>query len=84
DIYNKIERVDQMEIRGAAAIRAKLEEGREMAFLSKQLATIACRAPVKTTLRELKHSGADRNKILPLFDRLGFGRIRERISKWKN
>lgn len=83
DIYNKLARVDQMEMRGAAAIRARLEEGRAMAFLSKQLATIACQAPVKTTLRDLKHTGADRDKILPLFDRLGFGKIRDRIPKWK-
>jgi 5'-3' exonuclease len=83
DIYSKLARVDQMEMRGAAAIRARLEEGRAMAFLSKQLATIACQAPVKTTLRDLKHTGADRDKILPLFDRLGFGKIRDRIPKWK-
>jgi 5'-3' exonuclease len=83
DIYSKLARVDQMELRGAAAIRARLEEGRAMAFLSKQLATIACQAPVKTTLRDLKHTGADRDKILPLFDRLGFGKIRDRIPKWK-
>jgi 5'-3' exonuclease len=83
DIYSKLARVEQMEMRGAAAIRTRLEENREMAFLSKQLATIACRAPVKTTLRDLKHAGADRDKVLPLFDRLGFGKIRDRISKWK-
>ena len=83
DMYDKLARVDQMELRGAAAIRAKLEAGREMAFLSKKLATIACQAPVKTTLRDLKFAGVDRDKILPLFDRLGFGRIRERIPKWK-
>jgi DNA polymerase-1 len=72
-----------MNLRGAAAIRAKLEQSREMAFLSKQLATIACEAPVQAKLQTLKYHGADRSKIAALFDRLGFGKIRQRIVKWK-
>ena len=82
DLYEKIARVEKMEMRGAAAVRARLEEGREAAFLSKQLATIAGHAPVKVTLRELKYAGADRDKIETLFERFGFNRIRERIAKW--
>ncbi len=83
DIYQKIDKVEKMSLRGAAAIRAKLEQSRELAFLSKQLATIACDAPVKMNLPALKYAGADRGKVEALFDRLGFGRIRERIPKWK-
>jgi len=82
-LYQKLDQVEKMELRGAAAIRAKLEQNHEMAFLSKQLATIACEAPLQVKLQTLKYNGADRKKIEPLFDRLGFGKIRERISKWK-
>jgi len=81
-LYQKLDHVEKMELRGAAAIRAKLEKNREMAFLSKQLATIACAAPMQVTLQTLKYKGADRKKIEPLFNRLGFGKIRERISQW--
>jgi 5'-3' exonuclease len=84
DIYQKIDKVEKMSLRGAAAIRAKLEQSRELAFLSKQLATIAYEAPVKANLPALKYAGADRGKVEALFDQLGFGRIRERIPKWKN
>ena len=83
EIYQKIEKVEKLTIRGAQAIRAKLEASQDMAFLSKQLATIAVDAPVKASLRELKYAGADKKNVDELFDQLGFGKIRERISKWK-
>ncbi|MCG3118365.1 MAG: DNA polymerase I [bacterium] len=83
ELYQKISQVEKMNVRGAAAIRIKLEQSRDMAFLSKQLATIACEAPVQVNLSTLKYHGADRGKIEALFDRLGFGKIRERIVKWK-
>lgn len=84
DIFEKLERVEKMAVRGAAAIRAKLEQGREHAFLSKDLATISTKAPVKARLRELQYHGADRQQVEVLFDQLGFGRIRERIPRWKD
>jgi len=79
-LYQKLDHVEKMALRGAAAIRAKLEQNREMAFLSKQLATIACEAPLQAKLQTLKYNGADRKKIEALFDRLGFGKIRERVQ----
>lgn len=84
DIFEKLERVEKMAVRGAAAIRAKLEQGREHAFLSKDLATISTKAPVKAGLRALQYNGADRQQVEALFDQLGFGRIRERIPRWKD
>jgi len=82
-IYQQIGKVEKMSLRGAAAIRAKLEQSRDRAFLSKQLATIACEAPIQANLPALKYTGADRRKVEALFDRLGFGKIRERIPKWR-
>jgi 5'-3' exonuclease len=82
-IYQQIDKVEKMSLRGAAAIRAKLEQSRDLAFLSKQLATIANDAPIQANLPALKYAGADRRKVEALFDRLGFGKIRERIPKWK-
>lgn len=83
ELYQKISQVEKMNLRGAAAIQAKLEQGRDMAFLSKQLATIAGEAPIQVNLSTLKYHGADHSKIEALFDRLGFGKIRERIVKWE-
>ncbi len=82
-LYEKLAQVEKMDLRGAAAIRTKLEEGRESAFLSKQLATIAVDAPCKASLKDLHYRGADRARVMALFDELGFGRIRERITQWQ-
>lgn len=82
-IYDKLIKVEKLSLRGAAAIRAKLESNRDMAFLSKQLATIAMDAPIKVNLQTLRYAGADRMKVETLFDRLGFGKIRERILMWR-
>jgi 5'-3' exonuclease len=83
EIYQRIGRVEKMNLRGASAIKGKLEQGREQAFLSKRLATIAVDAPIQANLRALQYSGADRSKVEALFDRLGFEKIRERISRWR-
>jgi len=83
DIYQKINKVEKLALRGAVAIRAKLDASWDTAVLSKQLATIAVDAPIKVNLRDLQYSGADKKKVEKLFDRLGFGKIRERIPRWK-
>lgn len=82
-VFEDLERVTELPIRGAKSLARKLEEQREVALLSKRLATVALDAPFEATLDELEHRGADREKVDPLFDRLGFGRIRDRIPKWR-
>ncbi|MDZ7268708.1 MAG: exodeoxyribonuclease IX [candidate division KSB1 bacterium] len=83
ELYARLEAVATMKLRGAAAIRARLEQDRARAMLSRQLATIATQAPLRVNWRMLKYTGADRGKVEALFDRLGFGRIRERIPRWQ-
>ncbi|MHC4932029.1 MAG: 5'-3' exonuclease, partial [Planctomycetota bacterium] len=83
EIYDRLDEVAALSIRGAKSIQAKLEEDRAMAILSKQLATVATDAPAAGGLRRLRFRGADRDLVEPLFDRLGFGRIRDRIRKWR-
>ncbi len=83
EIYQKMDKVEKLPLRGAPAIRVKLDASQDMAFLSKQLATIAVDAPIRVNMRDLQYSGADKKKVEKLFDRLGFEKIRERIPKWK-
>jgi len=84
ELYARLEEVREVPgLRGAKALYEKLKEGREMAFLSKRLATVARDAPVTANWEDLAYPGADRERIEPLFDRLKFGRIRERIARWR-
>ena len=82
-LYERLSKVEELPIRGASSMRAKLENGREMAFLSKELATIHCQIPMQASLEDLTYRGADRQCVEALFQKLGFERIRERINDWQ-
>lgn len=82
DLYERLAELPWIaSIRGAKSLHAKLAAGRDIAFLSKQLATVARDAPgVKGTLKSLELRGANPDKIEALFTRLGFNKIRERVA----
>ncbi len=72
-------------VRGAAKIAQKVEAHRERALATKSLATVLRAVPgVEPRHAELAYHGADRAKIEPLFDRLGWNRIRDRIVRWRH
>ena len=82
DLYERLEELPWLskEIRGAKSLHAKLAASREIALLSKQLATVTPNVPgVKADLKSLEYKGADPARIEELFERLGFNRIRERV-----
>lgn len=81
-LYERLDEVEKLPLRGASSIRAKLESGRDMAFLSQELATVYCRIPLEVRLEDLAYVGADRDCIEALFRELGFERIRQRITMW--
>jgi len=81
-LYERLDEVEELPLRGARSIRARLEAGREEALLSKRLSVVAREAPVRADLGELELKGADAARVDPLFDRLGFERLRDRIERW--
>lgn len=81
-LYERLDEVPELPIRGASSVKAKLEKSRDMAFLSQQLATVHCQIPLEVSLEDLAYRGADRDCVDALFSELGFDRIRHRITKW--
>jgi DNA polymerase-1 len=81
DVYARLDEIPFSKLRAAKSIAAKLREHRDLAVLSKRLATVAPDAPIpkQVGLEDLVYRGADRSVVEPLFDRLGFKRIKERI-----
>jgi len=82
DVYDRLEELRASKLRGARTLYAKLAAGREIAFLSKRLATVADNAPLPSGfagLNDLVYKGADSARAEALFDRLGFRSIRERL-----
>ena len=61
-LYADLAAVDELPIRGAAAVRRRLEEGRDSALLSRSLARLVRDAPLSARLSELAHRGADRGR----------------------
>ena len=82
-LYDDLARVETLAIRGAKALQQKLVAGREAAFLSKRLATIAVDAPAVYDSATLRYRGAIAAEITPLFEELGFRRLAQRIPRWQ-
>ncbi|HYQ37698.1 MAG TPA: DNA polymerase I, partial [Pseudomonas sp.] len=71
-IYANLEQVPGLPIRGAKSLPAKLEEHREMAYLSYQLATIKTDVALDLQLDQLHPTSPDREALIPLYRELEF------------
>ncbi|GIN75457.1 DNA polymerase I [Bacillus paralicheniformis] len=62
-------------------LKEKLEEFKEQALMSKELATITTEAPLEVTLDSLGYEGFDREAVVKIFKDLGFNSLLERIGE---
>ncbi|WP_075982537.1 DNA polymerase I [Bacillus massilinigeriensis] len=53
-------------------LKEKIEEFKDQALMSKELATIMREAPVEVKLNEIEYSGFQKEKVIALFKELGF------------
>ncbi len=72
ELYEQLDIVPTLPIRGAKNLPAKLEEHREMAFLSYQLATIKIDVPLDIGLDDLHLKAPDCDKLIELYTELEF------------
>jgi 5'-3' exonuclease len=81
-LYERLEEVATLPLRGAKSLRDKLEQGRESAFLSRTLSEVSREVPgVKVKLADLALQPPRWPKLEPLFARLGFRSHLERARK---
>lgn len=71
-LYANLDKVPELPIRGAKSLPAKLEEHREMAFLSYQLATIKTDVPLDIHVEALHPKAPDREALVRLYRELEF------------
>ncbi len=83
ELYENIDALGQLPLRAGAALKAALLAQKEQARLSKKLAAIATDMPVEYEANALKYSGAKRKLVEPLFSRLSFERLKNRIPIWE-
>ncbi len=72
NIYARLEEVAALEFRGAKKMAPKLEEHKELAYLSYTLATIKTDVEMPMPLGELKNSEPDQTALLALFKDMEF------------
>lgn len=80
-LYGRLDEVSDLPIRGAKGLAARLEEHRELAFLSRELATLSTDAPIEWSLADLALSDVDSARLRALCDRLGFQSLPERAAR---
>ncbi|MHB8579563.1 MAG: DNA polymerase I [Ignavibacteriaceae bacterium] len=73
EIYNHIDEIDK------AGIKAKLIEGKENAFISKDLATIHCEVPLEMNFDDAKFRPPDYERIRKIFVELEFKNLYSRL-----
>jgi len=72
DLYANLDKVPGLAIRGAKTLPAKLEEHRDAAFLSYELATIKCDVPLDVEVEALVCGEPDREALLALYAEMEF------------
>ncbi|MFB6467724.1 DNA polymerase I [Cytobacillus sp. Hz8] len=61
-------------------LKEKIEEFKDQALMSKQLATIMREAPVEIQLNELEYNGFQKDKVIALYKDLGFQSLLAKID----
>jgi 5'-3' exonuclease len=84
EIYDNLDRVHEVKVRGAKTLATKLETHRNDAMLARRLTGIACDAPIENAEDAMQPSAPRLGEINALFDEAGIGsalrRQAERVS----
>jgi len=78
NILNSIEEVN------GKKLKENLQNYKEQALMSKQLATIHCEAPVEIKIQDLEYKGYDKEKVVKIFKELGFQSLLDKMGEHEN
>src|SRR5699024_6834990 len=81
EIYANLDKVPELTFRGAKTMPKRLEEHKEVAFLSYRLATIKVDCELEQTLADLVLQPADNEALLEYFTELEFRSWREELAE---
>lgn len=74
----RLDELPFLRLRGARAHAARLREHRDIALLSRRLATVATDAPLPEAIGDAGRGGGNRNALLELMEQLRFGPMTRR------
>jgi 5'-3' exonuclease len=72
NLFSGLDEVDMMQLRGATRVRKILDDGKDVAFLSRDLATVKRDVPIEISLNDLRARTPDLAKVRVLFNELEF------------
>ena len=74
DVLNSIDQVS------GKKLKEKLEENRQQALMSKELATIDRETPLELSIADIVYDGYDHEKVIKIFKELGFQTLLEKLG----
>lgn len=81
ELYDNLDLVAKLPVRGASKLAAKLEAHREDAFLARRLTEIACDMPLEVARANLARRAPDVPALTAFFDRHNFGPMLRRQAE---
>jgi DNA polymerase-1 len=81
ELYDNLDKVASIPVRGAAKLAARLVEHREAAFLARRLTEIACNMPLEIGRAQLARRAPDMAALTAFFDRHNFGPMLRRQAE---
>jgi DNA polymerase-1 len=81
EIYDNLDKVAAIQVRGASKLAAKLVEHREAAYLARRLTEIACNMPLDIGRAQLARRAPNVAALTDFFDRHNFGPMLRRQAE---
>ena len=73
--------VESIEEVSGQKLKEKISEHKDLALLSKSLATIMREAPIEVTLDETEYNGMDTEKVVAFYKELGFQTLLDKMDE---
>jgi DNA polymerase-1 len=80
-IYENLDAIETLKLRGAKSLRKRLEAGRDSAYLSRSLASLRRDIPLAFEPANLRYRGAEREALDEFAERWGLRRVAARVPR---
>lgn len=76
-VENLLQSIDEV---SGQKLKEKIEEHKDLALLSKELATITREAPIEVAVNETEYNGMDQEKVIGFYKELGFSTLLDKLD----
>lgn len=76
-VENLLQSIDEV---SGQKLKEKIEEHKDLALLSKELATITREAPLEVSVNETEYNGMDQDRVISFYKELGFSTLLDKLD----